>query len=178
MRACTSGSCGTAGSFTSVTLADGSALPSWITTKESNTKIDIAPTDGSVKASNDWTVKVVFTPTNGSNNPTYNAVVITVTCEITSFAVSGAGTTSHTYNVFDEMKIIDGSTLTYTQSPSCGYTFTNSFAYTIPSGIQSFVKQGGYMPPSINIDTADTSKAGGPYTLTITNSITVDSGQG
>ena len=81
----------------------------------------------------------MYTPTEGSSNPSYTAVTITITCEITSFAISGAGTTSVSYNVFYPMTIISGSGLTYTQSPDCRYTFTNSFTYTIPSAISSAV---------------------------------------
>ena len=114
MRACANNSCATTGAFTSVKLSGDVNLPGWITTKESSTKIDIAPTVGSVMASNPWVVVVVYTPTNGSNNPSYTAVTITVTCTVTSFAVSNPGTTSHTYNTFSNMKIIDGATLTYT----------------------------------------------------------------
>ena len=109
-------------------------MPSWITTTTSDTVLSIAPTDGSVKASNDWVVVVVYTPTAGSNNPSYTAVTITVTCEITSWTVGGAGTTSISYDIFGDTKIINGSTLTFTQSPACGYTYTSSWAYTIPSG--------------------------------------------
>ena len=114
MRACSANSCPTTGAFTTVNLTGDVALPNWITTKSSNTKIDIAPTVGSVMASNPWVVTVVFTPTKGSNNPAYTAVTITVTCTVTSFAVSNPGTTSHSYTVFSVMKIIDGKTLTYT----------------------------------------------------------------
>ena len=95
-------------------MADDSALPAWITKTTSDTILSIAPTDGSVKASNDWVVKIVYTPTAGSNNPAYTAVTITVTCEIASWAISGAGTTSIAYNVFESTKIIDGSGLTFT----------------------------------------------------------------
>jgi hypothetical protein len=65
-------------------------------------------------ASNDYVVKVVYTPTAGSNNPAYTAVTITVTCEITSFALSGAGTTSISYSTFGTTAVIDGSGLTFT----------------------------------------------------------------
>lgn len=178
MRSCSANSCATTGAFTSILLLDGSALPSWITTTTSDTVLSIAPTSGSVKASNDWVVKVVYTPTAGSNNPAYTAVTITVTCEITSWTVTGAGTTSISYNIFDTRKIIDGSTLVYTQSPACGYTFTNSYSYTIPSGnAQSVVSQGTAITPSFEVYSADTSKTG-TYTLTISNTITVNSNQG
>ena len=178
MRACSANSCATTGSFTAVTLSGGGSLPSWITTTTSDTVLSIAPTDGSVKSSNDWVVAVVYTPTAGSNNPAYTAVTITVTCEITSWTVGGAGTTSISYNVFDNAKIIDGSTLTFTQSPACGYTYTSAWTYTIPSGdATSIVSQGTYITPSFNVYSTDTSKLG-TFTLELSNTITVDSGQG
>ena len=176
MRSCTVGSCATTGSFTAVTLTGGTALPSWIVSD--GTALAIAPTDGSVKASNDWVVIVTYTPTEGSNNPAYTAVTITVSCEVASFAISGAGTTSFTYATFGALQVIDGSTLVFTQSPACGYTFTNSWSYTIPSGdASSVVTQGGFTTPSFNIESDDTSKVG-TFTLTLTNDITIDSGQG
>lgn len=112
MRACTADSCATTGAFTAVTLADGTALPNWIVA--SSTALAITPADGTVKASNDWVVIVTYTPTAGSNNPAYTAVTITVSCEITSFAISGAGTTTVAYNVFAPLALIDGSGLTFT----------------------------------------------------------------
>ena len=178
MRACTSGSCATTGSFTTIVLTDDSSLPSWITTANSNTELSIAPTSGTVKSSNPWVVKVVYTPTAGSNNPAYTAVTITVTCEITSWSMSGAGSTSISYNVFARTTVIDATTIVYTQSPACGYTFTNSFTYTIPAGnASSVVSQGGYMTPSFNVFTSNTALTG-TYSLTLANTITVDSGQG
>ena len=128
-------------------------------------------------ASNPWVVVVVYTPTKGANNPSYTAVTITVTCTVTGFSVSNPGTTSHTYNTWDNLKVISGATLTYTQTPACGYTFTNSFSYTIPSGATNAVSQGGYLTPSFNVATSDTSITG-TFTLTITNSVTIGSGQG
>ena len=176
MRACSANYCATTGAFTTINMSSGDALPSWITTTTSDTVLSIAPTDGSVKASNDWVIAVIYTPTAGSSNPAYTAVTITVTCEITSFAISGAGTTTISYNVFDSMKIIDGSTLVFTQSPSCGYTFTNSWTYTIPSGnAQSVASQGTAIVPSFEVQSDDTSKIG-TYTLTLSNTITIGSG--
>ena len=91
MRACqvASTTCATSGSFGTVTLADDSALPAWITF-DGTDALTIAPTDGALQASNPYSIKLVWTPTNGGNNPTYTALDITVTCEVTSFTVSGA----------------------------------------------------------------------------------------
>jgi len=178
MRACAANSCATTGSFTSITLLNGSALPSWITTTDSNTKLSVAPTDGSVKAQNPWVIKVTYTPTNGSNNPTYSALSLTISCEITSFTLGGQGTSSFTYNVFDPLKIIDASTLTFTQVPACAYTFTKTWTYTIPSAVNTAVKQGSYLTPSIEIETSNTALAGGPHSLVVNAALSVNSGQG
>ena len=175
MRSCSANACSTGGSFTAVTLSGGASLPGWITS--SSSAIAIAPTDGSVKASNDWVVVVTWTPTEGSNSPSYTAVTITVSCEITSFTIGNTGTTSVSYDVFDKTKIIDASAITYTQSPACGYTYSSSYSYTIPSGASSVVSQGSYLTPSFEIYSQDTSKAAS-YSLVLTNTITVDGGQG
>ena len=79
-------SCAITGTFTSVTLDDDSPLPSWIS--HSNGELTLEPTTGSVMADNPYNIKIVWTPDKGSNVPTYTAVAITVTCEITSFTVS------------------------------------------------------------------------------------------
>ena len=131
-------------------MADDSALPSaWITTTNTATKLSVTPTAGSLKSSNPWVIKVIWTPTAGSSNPTWNAVSITVTCEITSFAISGAGTTSFTYNIFSKPLTISGTTLSFTQTPNCGYTYTKGWGYTIPAGNAAAVaSEGTILTPS------------------------------
>ena len=119
----------------------------------------------------------VFTPTNGSAK-TYTALTFTVGCEITSFAVSGAPGSNPTYDIFTSRSIISLTGVTYTQSPACGYTFTNSFGHTIPSGTAaSIIFAGTNVIPSFEIYTTNTSHEAA-YTVALTNTITVNAGQG
>ena len=153
-------------------------LPSWITFTSSTTTtqtVSINPTDGTVKGTH--SLIAVFNPTNGVDK-TFTALTFTVGCEITSFAVTGAPASNPTYNVFTQRSIINLTGLTYTQSPACGYTFTSSYAHTIPSGTAaSIIFAGATVVPSFEIYTTDTSHVAA-YTVSIANTITIGSGQG
>ena len=119
----------------------------------------------------------MFNPTNGPDK-TFTALTFTVGCEITSFTVSGAPASNPTYNIWTQRSIISLTGLTYTQSPACGYTFTSSYAHTIPSGTASSILfAGANVIPSFEIYSADGNDEGS-YSVSIANTITVDSGQG
>jgi hypothetical protein len=158
-------------------MSDDTSLPGWIswTSGGSHLSLSVNPADGSVKASNPWVIKVVYTPTNGSSNPTYNAVSITIECEVASFAVSGTPGTQ-AYTVFDAQTIFDLSAMVYTQSPACGYTFTSVYTYTT-SPASSFVTAGTVLIPSVAIYSAAGADAG-TVTVTVNNAITIDGSQG
>ena len=177
----TSNDCAETGAFDSLQWNDGSGattLPSWITFTSSGTttqSVSINPTDGTVKGTHH--LVAVFNPTNG-NDYTYTALTFTVGCEVTSFSVSGAPGSNPTYNIFDQRSIISLTGVTYTQSPACGYTFSNSFGHTIPSGVASSILFAGtQVIPSFEIYSIDGSQAGN-YGVTLTNQITIGSGQG
>ena len=61
--------------------------------------------------------------------------------------------------------------------PACGYTYTQIFSYTgIHADLADVVKQGSYLTPSFQVETADVSKASAtPYTNSISSIITVTS---
>jgi hypothetical protein len=66
--------------------------------------------------------------------------------------------------------------VTYTQVPVCGYTFTSSYSQaTSPSS--SFVTLGTVLQPSVEIY-SDAGANAGTVTVTFSNAITVDAGQG
>ena len=82
-----------------------------------------------------WTLEITQTTTNG-DDPVWDGVVITVGCTIASIAADAAPTepgTDLTYDLYDGPLILDLSTWAYTQTPSCAYTFTSSYAWTIPA---------------------------------------------
>ena len=166
----------TTGAFDSLTWDDGTgaaALPGWITFTSSTTTtqtIVITPVDGAVKGTHN--IIAVFNPTNGVDK-TYTALTFTVGCEITSFTVGGAPGSNPTYDVFTSRSIISLTSLTYTQVPACGYTYTSSYAHTIPGGTAaSIIFAGTTVVPSFEIYSTDTSHAA-DYTVSIANTVTV-----
>ena len=138
--------CSADGQITAIQWNNGvttAAKPSWITwpdTSETAANADstkrqiniiITPTDGTQKGTH--SIIATWTPKYGSPI-TYTALTFTVGCEVTSFTVSGAPGSNPTYNIFEQRKIISLTGVTYTQVPACGYTFSNTFGHTIPSG--------------------------------------------
>ena len=155
-----------------MTMADDSALPSWIT--HSGGVLTVAPTSGSVMTSNPYSIKVVYTPTYGSNTPTYTAVDITVTCEVTSLSISNTPS-DQAYTIFDKTSFIDLSGVTYTQSPSCDYTFSVSYTLATTDSV-SYITTGGISSfPTVDVYSQSGSDAG---TQTVTMSPTVNFGSG
>ena len=119
----------------------------------------------------------MWTPTYGSAI-TFTALTFSVGCEITSFTVAGAPGSNPTYSVFSSRAIIPLTSVTYTQVPACGYTFTNSFGHTIPAGTAtSIIFAGTTVVPSFEIYTTTPAHAAN-YAVSLTNTITVGSGQG
>ena len=175
MRACQSGgtTCAVTGTYTAVTMDDDSSLLSWITL--SGTTLSLEPTDGALRAANPYNVKVTFTPDFGSNAPTYTALVITVTCEITSFTVAGAPSTQ-TYDIFSPTKTVDLTGITFTQVPTCSYTFTAAYSFATTDSV-TYITDGALIVPSIEIFSQDGSDAS-TQTVTMSTTITVDGGQG
>ena len=101
------GTCASSGVFpiASVKYDDGSAsgiaLPGWFSISQSLTNsqsIDISPTDASHIGTH--RINVVFESTYGPD-PNYQALVITVTCTVTSITQPAAPTTNLSYNVYD-----------------------------------------------------------------------------
>ena len=90
--------CATTGTYSTVVMSSDAALESWIS--HSSGVLTIAPTSGSLQASNTWDVKVTWTPDYGQAAVTYTALQITVTCEITSFTISNTPA-NQAYNIFD-----------------------------------------------------------------------------
>jgi hypothetical protein len=173
MRACAANACATTGTFTTVTMADDTALPAWITHSAGDLTI-LAP-DGSVKASNPWTIKIIYTPTEGSNTPTYDAVAITVDCEVTSFTVSNTPA-NQAYTIWDALKVVNLQGVTFTQVPACEYTFTSTYVFTTTDSV-SYINAGTAIVPSIEVYTQSGADAS-TQTVTMATTITIDGSQG
>jgi hypothetical protein len=113
-----------------VNLADGSALPAFITLSSTGNQVQpilIAPTTGTDAGV--YNIQATFVPTNGASQ-TYTAFFLTITCTVASWTAPAAPTTGLTYNVFDYASTIDISGLAYVQSPACGYDFTSIYSWT------------------------------------------------
>lgn len=99
-----------------------------------------------------------------------------MTCEVTSFAVP-SNPSNVAYNLFDASTEIDLTSLVYTQTPACGYTYTNSLTWT---GLETFITSTTDFKVNVysqNIAHAGTSQ-GSPsitYSLTLANDITIAS---
>lgn len=179
MRVCAD-TCDATGVFTTVTLADDSALPAWITWSAS-TSLVIAPTDGTALANSPYTLKYVYTPVDGflvdgSSLPTYSGLTLTVTCDVTSFTTGNTPSTQ-AYNIFDDLKMIPLTGVTFTQDPACGYTYTLAYTYASSPAV-SFAAGGTAVVPSVEIASyagADASNT--PLTMTMSTTITMDGGQ-
>ena len=137
------GSCAETGVFadaTGITYDDGSTvggvtLPSWITYTTTGNKVQtvvIDPPDGNEVGTH--TLYATFTSTHGSD-PTYTAFVITVTCQVTSFSLP-SNPADVTYTLFTKSLAVDLTSLVYTQSPACGYTYTSTLTWT---GLETFI---------------------------------------
>ena len=119
----------------------------------------------------------VFNPLNGADK-TFTALTFTVGCEISSFTVGGVPGSNPTYDVFTSRAIISLTSLTYTQVPACGYTYTSVYAHTIPGGTAaSIIFAGTTVVPSFEIYSTNTAHIA-DYTLSIANTITVGGSQG
>ena len=138
-----SNSCPTTGAYTDIQYSTdgvtGTTLPSWITWSDASSitqTVSINPADGTVIGTHH--LIATFNPTNGLDK-TYQAMTFTVTCEVTSWTAPSAPTSPTfdlSYAVFETPLTIDISTLTYTQSPACGYTYTNNYSWsTLPAYI-------------------------------------------
>lgn len=170
-----SGTCSTAGSFSSSDVVydnntpSGTTLPSWMTftsTGTSTQTLSLAPADGT--ATGTHYVKVVFTSENGPN-PNYTALKIVVSCVVTSITPPAAPTTNLSYNVYDASNNHhDFTSATYTQVPNCGYAVTNSWAWEGTDSSTALTTNGG----ALSIFTTKKALAG-TYPVKLGNTITI-----
>lgn len=154
-------------------MANGDALPGWIVWDNTD-GLTITPTDGSLMASNPYSIAVVYTPTDGANNPAYTVLDITVTCDVTQFAMTNAPA-DDTYTIFDTLKVIRLDGVTFTQEPTCGYGYTLAYTYSTSPSV-TFITGGTVFEPSVEIYSADGSDAAAAITVTMATAVTMDGG--
>lgn len=185
----TGAGCSSDGVITAIQWSFGgttAAKPSWITWPKSDdtdanadaskrsTKIVLIPADGTQKGTH--SIIATWTPKYGSAS-TFTALTFKVGCEVASFTVSGAPGSNPTYNVFSSRKIIPLTSVTYTQVPACGYTFTKTFGHTIPSGTAAaIIFAGATVVPSFEIYTTTASHVA-TYAVSLTSSMTIGGSQ-
>lgn len=117
------------------------------------------------------TWKIMATQDTASGpNPAYLAVTITVGCTIASIASPTAPTTvggwNLDYNIYYSALEIDLSTIAYPQTPLCGYTVSETFAWSITPADSIFVESG----EKLTVWTTDNTKHD-TYTVVLTNTI-------
>ena len=171
------GTCSEAKTNTLTFYKDGvleAGTPDFITVNGDKTSIDVYPVGPTHRGT--WLVSVVQDTDSGAN-PSFEGVQIVVGCTITNVASPAAPSTVGgwvlTYNVYEATLPIDLASITYPQTPLCGYTVTESFAWTIPSGAPITVDSDN--PERINVQTTDDSKHN-VYSVTLTNTITHSDG--
>ena len=144
------------------------ALPAFIDFTSSGISVQditISPTTSEQIGS--YTLKATFQPTHGSAI-TYAALVLTVTCTVTSFT-RPAHPADLYYNVYAPTASVNVGALTYTMTPPCGYAFDSTFTWT---GLTSFITQDASNSGRINVKTNDVDQIG-MYGLEATNTITL-----
>lgn len=112
------------------------------------------------------TLFATFTSDNGPDL-TYTAMVITVSCTLTSYTMPttpAEPTFDLSYIIYKDPITIDLSTLAYTENPTCNYAITTAITWT---GLPSFMVQDANNPSLVTISTSDKTKAASsPYALT------------
>ena len=179
-----SNDCATTGSFQAGSVkyddgvtAGGTTLPGWISFSSSGSSVQtvvISPPDGTYNGQH--TLFATYTTDNGPDH-TYTALTFTVTCTLTSYTMPSTPaepTFDLSYIVYADPMIIDLSTLSYTENPTCNYAITTAITWT---GIDtSFMTQDANNLSYIAVSTSDKTKASGsPYTLTYQRTLTVTS---
>lgn len=116
----------------------GAALSSasdFITVAGDSTSIAVYPVGPTAVGT--WTIMLTQDTASGPN-PTFAAVQIIVGCTITDVASPTAPDEANswtlTYEIYGNALSIDLSTIAYPQTPLCGYSVTETFVWTIPSG--------------------------------------------
>ena len=104
------------------------ALPDFITLSGSN--LIVTPLDHTDVGT--WVITVTQTTAKGID-PVWDAVTITVGCQITAVNAAAAPTTGLTYTLYSTPLLIDLKTWAWTQVPSCGFTFSSAYSWTIPT---------------------------------------------
>jgi hypothetical protein len=145
------------------------ALPDFITL--SGNILTITPLDHTDIGT--WIITATMTTANGVD-PTWDAATITVGCTVTGITAAAppaSPAVTLTYNLYAAPLLIDLTTWAYTQAPSCGYTFTQAFTWTIPAAASSYIQQSTPVPKAITIQ-ASRKAAVGTHAVVMTNTIT------
>jgi hypothetical protein len=107
-------------------------------------------------------------------NPNFEAVQITVGCTITDIASPTAPSEADgwtlTYEIYSNVLSIDLSTISYPQTPLCGYTVAETFSWSIPSGAANVITVASDNNQELLVQSTDVTKHG-TYTVTLSNQI-------
>ena len=148
-------------------------MPDFITLSGSGTTwtLTITPLDHTDMGT--WIITATQDTTNG-DNPVWDAATITVGCQITGVAAAAAPAepaVTLTYNLYAAPLLIDLSTWAYTQTPSCAYSYTEVFTWTIPAAATNYIQQSTPVPKAITVQ-ASHKAAVGTHAVVMTNTIT------
>ena len=95
---------------------------------------------------------------------------------MTHFTVSNPPP-AQTYSLYQKSKVINLTTVTYTQVPACSYTYSQTFSF--PSGLDSQITESTSIIPALEVYSVDrTSFTAGTFTVVMQNNIEFGSNQG
>ena len=146
-------------SISDITINGETLTSGWITftsvgvetTASSSQTMTITPTYENI-SSGTYTIEVTYTTENGDDH-TYTAINLSVGCTVASFTAP-SNPADVTYSIFDDMEFFNMDSLTYTQSPECGYDYTAAYTWT---GTNSYVKVDDDDSGQINIQSINPS---------------------
>lgn len=109
-------------------------------------------------------------------NPTYEALTLTVTCQVTSVAPPAApsvGDASLTYTVYDASNVShDYTASTWVQTPPCGYAVSNNFSWDGHAATTAITVDASSSVAALSIFSTKKADAGS-YPIKLSNTLTI-----
>jgi hypothetical protein len=121
-----------------------------------------------------FTVTATYTPVHGSPVTSFTVVSLTIECLVTSFT-KPSNPANMQYTVYDDETEFDMSTLTYVQTPACGYAYTG--VYNWEAGTNNYIKADNVDTGVIHIRSSLPQSAG-TSTMSVSATIVIASNNG
>ena len=79
-----------------------------------------------------YVIGVTYTTTHGEDH-VYTAINLSIQCAVESFTAP-SNPPDLEYDIFGDMKFFNMESLTYTQTPVCGYSYTGAYTWSGTNG--------------------------------------------